>query len=1233
MSIAAVAHRHVFGLKGDVNNCIAYLDEQTVIYPAGHNSILYNTESKIQRFIPVTEKCEGITAMAVSANKRYIAIGERSDKPLCALYDLHTLRRRKTLSPQDTEGKDFVSIAFSSDAKYILTQTGPPDWTLYYWSWEKAKMMASVKTANLPVEKGASHGVTAGAQGSVAVLSSTSMVAREAAFGSVVYEVSFNPTDNTQLCVIGNGIFKLFRYQEGVLKAFAIQKGDLKNYMSHCWSADDRIIVGTEDGKILIFENNGELRAELNYLHGSSQIPRAVCTMFAYSKGFICGGSNGSIAIYDKSDEAGSSAVAQQSGQSQLSQSNKELYRKVKELTLQDENAKITSMAISPSEDNLVCTTETNQMFAIMLAGTEMKGEESRFELFSQPFHHGQVTGCDTCIRKPLVVTCSTDRSVRVWNYLDSTSELVKYFPEEAFSVAIHPSGLYILVGFSDKLRLMNLLIDDIRTFREFTIRGCRECRFSNGGQYFAVVHGNTIQIYSTWNFENLGNLKGHNGKVRSLFWTQDDSRIVSAGMDGAIYDWALRDLTGTSGSGIKREGESILKSCSYTCAIATTDGRSIFAVGSDKTLKEIIDSQIVREQESDAVLTQVILSQSGRMMFVGTANGTIRSMKYPLGSEPGDYQEHQAHSAPVTKLRVSYDDQFLFSTSEDGALYVFKISDKEGRGLKRDREIVYADEILVTKSDLEEKNSTMAELKTRVEELKMENEYQLRLKDMNFNEKIKEVTEKFMQEIEALKITSTVLRTDKEKEEVRHEEEMAEERERHARELMELETVHNAKLMAEYERYQELQGRSTELQGQWERQMRDMQAAKEKALAELTAHFEARVKEKQAEIDQLQQELKSQHLEFTETTRETEQDADTEILEIKHRYEKKLKEEREIGLRLKGENGIMRKKFNTLNSEIDAHKAEIGKMYNEEKKLHGVIKSLEKDIAGLKKEIQERDETIQDKEKRIYDLKKKNQELEKFKFVLDYKIKELKRQIEPREQDIQGMTHQIKEMDVELEHYHKANSNLELTIADLKLKLRAAEKEVAKEHARVKGFAATVKRFKVDLNECVQYIQEPKLLKTHIKNIYQKYCLSTDTSITSSSSATPAIASSSTTDIQQEYARQREYLERTVASLRRKVTKDQSIHRADNVRIMAENVALIKEINQLRRDLKGTRAREKAAEIALKHVKGQDDESESPSGPTRPKSEVTAYRLPPMASPPPPPLPAVVEQQALSTQ
>ena len=80
-----------------------------------------------------------------------------------------------------------------------------------------------------------------------------------------------------------------------------------------------------------------------------------------------------------------------------------------------------------------------------------------------------------------------------------------------------------------------------------------------------------------------------------------------------------------------------------------------------------------------------------------------------------------------------------------------------------------------------------MAELKTRVDELKMENEYQLRLKDMNYNEKIKELTEKFIQEMESLKTKNQVLKTEKDKEEAKHEEELGELMEKHAKELQDL--------------------------------------------------------------------------------------------------------------------------------------------------------------------------------------------------------------------------------------------------------------------------------------------------------------------------------------------------------------------------------------------------------------------------------------------------------------
>ena len=169
-------------------------------------------------------------------------------------------------------------------------------------------------------------------------------------------------------------------------------------------------------------------------------------------------------------------------------------------------------------------------------------------------------------------------------------------------------------------------------------------------------------------------------------------------------------------------------------------------------------------------------------MLFAGTVNGHIRALKYPLDTINHEYQEHVAHCGAINGMAMSYDDQYLFSVGEDGCIFMYKIDDKDQ--LKHGREFPFAEEVLITRAELEEKTNYINELKSRVEELKLENEYQLRLKDMNFSEKMKQVTEKFQQELDALKITSNVLKGEKEKEEMRHHEEMTEEREKHAKEM-----------------------------------------------------------------------------------------------------------------------------------------------------------------------------------------------------------------------------------------------------------------------------------------------------------------------------------------------------------------------------------------------------------------------------------------------------------------
>ena len=74
----------------------------------------------------------------------------------------------------------------------------------------------------------------------------------------------------------------------------------------------------------------------------------------------------------------------------------------------------------------------------------------------------------------------------------------------------------------------------------------------------------------------------------------------------------------------------------------------------------------------------------------------------------------------------------------------MFDIRERGKDGAKKDRELLpFAEEILVTKSDLEERTAKLQDLKTRVEELQHQMEYSIRLKELNHSDKIRELTDK----------------------------------------------------------------------------------------------------------------------------------------------------------------------------------------------------------------------------------------------------------------------------------------------------------------------------------------------------------------------------------------------------------------------------------------------------------------------------------------------------------
>lgn len=58
-------------------------------------------------------------------------------------------------------------------------------------------------------------------------------------------------------------MFKLFRYSDGTLKQTNSAKLETQNVLSHTWMTEERIIAGTETGRLLVFES-GDLRWEMN---------------------------------------------------------------------------------------------------------------------------------------------------------------------------------------------------------------------------------------------------------------------------------------------------------------------------------------------------------------------------------------------------------------------------------------------------------------------------------------------------------------------------------------------------------------------------------------------------------------------------------------------------------------------------------------------------------------------------------------------------------------------------------------------------------------------------------------------------------------------------------------------------------------------------------------------------------------------------------------------------------
>lgn len=261
------------------------------------------------------------------------------------------------------------------------------------------------------------------------------------------------------------------------------------------------------------------------------------------------------------------------------------------------------------------------------------------------------------------------DHTVRIWNYETMKVELVKKYSIDIRVIALHPSGMFAAIGFTDILRLLQIQLTDLKITKSFNYPMCSVLKFSNRGHLLAAGCEKIIAIICVFTFETIMTLKGHNG-ILSLTWSTDDRFLVSSGKEGSVYEWDV--VTG------ERVNELVQKGTHYKSLAVSSDQNYIIGVTHTAYLREIAKSQLSREfraPDENSPLTTVAFSRSDQMLFTANERGCLYNVKLPLWeSGGGTFYNNRFYHTTINRLCMTHDDKMLISVGDDGTLVFWSI-------------------------------------------------------------------------------------------------------------------------------------------------------------------------------------------------------------------------------------------------------------------------------------------------------------------------------------------------------------------------------------------------------------------------------------------------------------------------------------------------------------------------------------------------------------------------------
>ncbi|EHB11852.1 Echinoderm microtubule-associated protein-like 5, partial [Heterocephalus glaber] len=567
----------VHGYRGyDCRSNLFYTQIGEIVYHVAAVGVIYNRQQNTQRFYLGHD--DDILCLAIHPLKDYVATGQVGRDPSIHIWDTETVKPLSILKGYHQYG--VCAVDFSADGKRLASVGIDDSHTVVLWDWKKGDKLSIARGSK-----------------------------------DKIFIVKMNPYVPDKLITAGIKHMKFWRRAGGGLigrKGYigTLGKNDTMMCAVYGWT-EEMAFSGTSAGDVCIWRDVFLVKTVKAH-------DGPVFSMHALEKGFVTGGKDGIVALWDDSFERCLKTYAIK--RASLAPGSKGL--------LLEDNPSI--RAISLGHGHILVGTKNGEILEVDKSGP--------ITLLVQGHMEGEVWGLATHPYLPICATVSDDKTLRIWDLSPSHCMLaVRKLRTGGRCCCFSPDGKALAVGLNDGSFLMANAdtLEDLVSFhhRKDIIS---DIRFSPGsGKYLAVAsHDNFIDIYSVVSSKRVGICKGATSYITHIDWDIRGKLLqVNTGAKEQLFFEAPRGKKQTI-PGVEVEKISW---ASWTSVLG------VCCEGIWPVIGEVTD------------VTASCLTSDKMVLATGDDLGFVKLFRYPA-----KFKRYVAHSTHVTNVRWTYDDSML---------------------------------------------------------------------------------------------------------------------------------------------------------------------------------------------------------------------------------------------------------------------------------------------------------------------------------------------------------------------------------------------------------------------------------------------------------------------------------------------------------------------------------------------------------------------------------------------